>query len=104
MLRVLAVIANDHPEIAIPLDPVLEALQFPTTTDRNKASAILAGLARRPEHRAAIRANAGPALIAMLALAQPNNHDFAYEILKLISSRDLGEHAIAEWRAWLDLR
>jgi hypothetical protein len=100
-MRVLAVMAQNHPNVAIPLDPVLGALHYPTTTDRNKASAILEGMARRPEHHAAIKARAGAVLVDMLALRQPNNRDFAYLILKHISGRDLGEHAIAAWRAWL---
>lgn len=100
-MRVLALIALDHPEIAIPLEPVLAALAFPATTDRNKAAAILSALARRPEHHHAIRDRAGDVLVDMLALRQPNNHDLAYEILTRISGRDLGEHAVAAWRAWV---
>jgi hypothetical protein len=40
-------------------------------------------------------------LVDMLALRQPNNHDFAYLILKTISGRDFGEHAVDDWRAWV---
>lgn len=43
-------------------------------------------------------------LVEMLALKQPNNHDFAYRILKQVSGRDLGEHAVESWRAWLRTR
>jgi hypothetical protein len=105
-MRVLALIAQDHPEIAIPLDPVLDALAFPTTTDRNKASAILSGITKHAQlttaQRAAIRTRAGTTLVDMLALRQPNNHDYAYEILKNVSGKDLGEHAIDAWRGWLN--
>jgi len=104
-MRVLALIAADHPEIAIPLDPVIEALSFPTTTDRNKASAILDGLTKHGNLsdalRTDIRMRAGSVLVELLALRQPNNHDFAYKILKHVSGKDFGEHAIAAWRAWL---
>jgi hypothetical protein len=102
-MRVLAMTAMHHPEIAIPVTPILEALHFPSTLDRNKASAILAGITRREptaEVRAQILAGAGELLVDMLALKQPNNHDFAYQVLKQISGRDLGEHAIDAWRAW----
>lgn len=103
-MRVLADMARHHPEIDIPLEPVLHALNGPTTTDRNKALAIVAGLLSRPDgarhHREVIQ-RAGPTLLKLLALEQPNNHDFAYEILKQVSGKDLGERDIAAWQRWL---
>jgi hypothetical protein len=103
-MRVLAIMADQHREIAIPLPPVLEAIRFPTTTDRNKAAAILAGLATRPEHHDAIADGAGEVLVEMLGLRQPNNHDFAYQILKAISGQGLGERDLDAWRRWLSSR
>jgi hypothetical protein len=105
VMRVLAHIALHHPEIALPLDPVLEALEFPTTTDRNKAAAILSGVVKRPSVAPATRhlvvERAGETLLAMLQLSQPNNHDFAYEILKAVSGESYGERDHAAWKAWL---
>jgi hypothetical protein len=86
----------------VPLDPILDALVFPATTDRNKASAVLAGLTRREEHREAIAGRAGPVLLEMLRLQQPNNHDFAYMILTTISGKDYGERDYARWEAWVE--
>jgi hypothetical protein len=103
-MRVVAMIAMHHPEIDIPLAPVLAALEMPTTTDRNKASAILSGLASRPGEGDQIVDAAGPVLVDMLRLAQPNNHDFAYAILKTASGQDLGEHDADAWQRWLDAR
>ena len=101
-MRVLSEIAWRHPEVEIPVDPILTALTFPATTDRNKASAILAGLAEREKYRDAIVGRAGPVLLEMLRLRQPNNHDFAYKILKSVSGKEFGERDYASWQAWLD--
>ncbi len=100
-MRVLALIAIDHPEVDIPVGPILDVLELPSTLDRNKASAVLSGLVKREANRATIRARGGATLVAMLALGQPNNHDFAYKILKTLAGKDLGEHDLAAWRAWL---
>lgn len=101
-LRVLGYVAKEHPEIDIPLDPILRALEFPTTTDRNKALFILQGLATsRPKLHPTIKARAGKSLVAMLRLEQPNNHDFAWEILKLLRGQDLGERNYDAWDSWL---
>jgi hypothetical protein len=99
-MRVLQDIAHHHPEIPVPIEPALEALDGPETTDRNKALAMVAGLAQRPEHHAAIRAR-GATLVRLLRLQQPNNHDFAWEILKKISGKSFGERDYAAWESWL---
>jgi hypothetical protein len=103
-MRVLADIAFHHPELDIPFAPVLAALDYPTTLDRNKAGAILAGLLERPDGvrlRVPIAERAGPTLLAMLRLQQPNNHNFAYLILKAISGQSYGERDYAAWEGWL---
>jgi hypothetical protein len=100
-MRVLATIANEHHEVAIPLEPIVVALDHPLTTDRNKAAAILDGLSRHDDNKPIIRARAGTTLVAMLALRQPNNHDIAYTILKTISGRDFGPRDVEAWRSWL---
>jgi hypothetical protein len=103
-IRVLGDIAAFHPEVPVPLAPVLRLLDGPTTSDRNKATLVVLGLLGRPDgakyHRRIIK-QAGATLIKLLALEQPNNHDHAYMILKQISGKDLGEHDIAAWQRWL---
>lgn len=104
-MRVISDIAFHHPELEVPLDPVLDALDYPATLDRNKASAILAGLLARPgaaRRDAAQVRRAIPTLLAMLRLEQPNNHDFAYDILKAISGKRFGERDHAAWQAWFE--
>src|SRR5688572_4661368 len=101
-LRVYAETARKHPEVELPLQVVLDALEFPATSDRNKAAAILEPLSRKPELRDAILERAGPTLLAMLRLKQPNNHDFAWMILQHLSGESFGEHDVAAWQQWLD--
>lgn len=103
-MRVLWDVAQFHPEIDIPLEPLLRALNGPTTTDRNKAAAVLADLVARPDgarHYHEVIRQAGPTLLKLLALEQPNNHDFAYHILQQVSGKDLGERDVAAWQRWL---
>jgi hypothetical protein len=103
-MRVIAEIALHHPEVDVPLDPVLDALAFPASSDRNKAAMILEGLLARPSasgmHRHIV-ARAGPVLLALLRLEQPNNHEPAYEILKKISGQRFGARDHAAWESWV---
>jgi hypothetical protein len=99
--RVLAQISRKHKEVKIPLAPVLKAIDFPETSDRNKALSVLDGLADdRANHRTIIR-EAGPTLLRVLRLQQPNNHDPAYSILKKVSGKSFGERDYGAWEAWL---
>jgi hypothetical protein len=103
-MRVLADIAHRHPDLAMPIEPFLGAIDWPSTTDRNKALAIIAGLLARPDgarHRDLVARRAGPTLVALLRLRQPNNHDFAWVILKAVSGREYDDRDEAAWTAWL---
>ena len=101
----LAEIALHHPEVDIPIEPVIEALRFPSTTDRNKAVATLHRLLERPDGaklRGRVTLEAGSVLLAMLRLAQPNNHDYAHKVLMSISGQRYGDRDYTSWQAWLD--
>lgn len=99
--RVLAFMARETDTKAVPLEPFLRLIDGPTTTDRNKALAVLDGLARDPAHHRTIRERAGAWLLELLALEQPNNHEFAWSILKRISGEAYGARDYAAWRRWL---
>ncbi|WP_437533583.1 HEAT repeat domain-containing protein [Sorangium sp. So ce726] len=103
-MRVVADVAMFHHDVPVPLTPFLKALDGPTTTDRNKAAAVTWGLIDRPEgtklHAQVIK-EAGPTLLKLLKLEQPNNHDVAYRILKKVSGKDFPERDYAAWEKWL---
>jgi hypothetical protein len=103
--RVLVNVAMFHPEVAVPVKPFLPALDGPTMSDRNKAAAVLSGLLDRADGQALhaeVIQGGGPLLLKLLRLEQPNNHDFAYKILKKLSGKDLGERDYAAWEKWLE--
>ncbi len=100
-MRVLAYISQHRRDVRIPIAPVVRALNFPATTDRNKAAAILDGLADNPGHKDFLLREAGPILLEMLSLNQPNNHDLAYGILKKVSGEDFGDRDLRAWEEWL---
>ncbi len=99
--RVLWSVAQNHPEIKIPVEPLLEVLNFPDATDRNKASFALAPLALKKENQKVIVQSAGRLLIDMLKLKQPNNREGAYMILMNLSDEKFGEQDVQAWEAWL---
>jgi hypothetical protein len=105
VMRVLVMIQHGADTVVVPLKPVLHAMRFPTTTDRNKAAYLLAGIAKHASaaDRARIARELGDELLAMVAMQQPNNRDPAIDILKAISDEDHGTD-VAAWRAWLDRR
>jgi len=105
VLRVVMAIQQkaDHPMVDFAV--VADALSMPETTDRNKAGALLKALLEdmKPEALKAQRASyvrqVGPQLVAMASLQQPNNRDYARQVLQLLSGEkyETGE----QWKAWL---
>lgn len=100
-MRVLGMALLFRRPIDVPLEPVLRAIDLPETTGRNKALLVLQGLAQRPELRPRIAREAGPTLLRLLHLTQPNNHDPAWQILRAVSGEEHGERDYAAWEAWV---
>jgi len=100
-MRILAGMATAGKDVDYPIQDIIAALDFPATTDRNKAAAIVSGLLQFQRYRDAVVAQALPTVIRLLKLQQPNNHAFAYEILKKASGKDYGEREYAKWEAWV---
>jgi len=99
-MRVLMFLAKARPELDYPVEDLIAALDFPASSDRNKAGYTLAALAVQPRYRAAIRDGAVPTALRMLRMLKPNNHDPAYEILRLVSGESYGDRDYAAWEAW----
>ena len=105
VMRVFSEIARKHPGLNLPFEELVEALDFPETTDRNKASAaiyfsLIPSDSLFIERKRHLIKNALPFLLEILKLEQPNNHDFAYLILQKISGLDFGDRDIQSWELW----
>lgn len=101
-MRVLGAILEHHSIKEIPLDTIIKVIDYPYVTDRNKASVILMNIAEKdPATHQKIIDHAGLTLIKLLKLRQPDNHDFAWRILKIISKKKFGEHDIQGWNNWI---
>jgi hypothetical protein len=102
-LRVLAMAQKDADAAVLPLAPLLRALEFPETSDRNKAGHALAYLVKKAadRFRPAILREAGDVLLEMAAMSQPNNRDPALHVLRALSGKDHGADVEA-WRRWVD--
>ena len=102
VMRVLGAIAEKHQIKAIDINRILKALNYPNVTDRNKAAYVLLGIVsqNRATHQLVIN-QAGNTLIELLKLKQPNNHGFAYYILKTISQQKYGERDYEQWEKWI---
>jgi hypothetical protein len=101
VVRVLVEIQHHADAPVVPAAPLLRALRFPLATDRNKAAFALQYLvARAPDRfRADVLREAGDTLVAMTALAQPNNRDPAVAILTSLAGADLGSPGA--WMLWV---
>ena len=82
-MRVLGAVVDKHKVENLELKKITQALNYPYVTDRNKAAYVLLGIIKsNPETHFQVINESGKTLIELLKLKQPNNHDFAYQILK----------------------
>ena len=82
--------------------PFLTLLDSPVLTDRNKSLFVLDSLAQSKKGKTLLIQEGRDRLLAILQLKQPNNHDFAYLILKKISGQNYGEYDMRAWRDWFN--
>lgn len=102
-MRVLGAILAQHNVAGLDIERILKALDYPYVTDRNKAGYVLLNIVLKDKssHPLVIK-KSGKTLINLLKLNQPNNHEFAYRILQVLSSKNYSERDYKNWKKWLD--
>ena len=99
-MRVIGETVSKEKNIKMPATDIVAALDFPNTTDRNKALYVLVSLVDSQDNADYVKKHASQQLINILKLKQPNNHDPAYIILKKISGKNYGERDYQSWENW----
>ncbi len=104
IMRVFTLMAKDYPDIVLPLDDIIEALDYPSFFDRNKAVSILwmyiYPIERLDKYREKFL-KAAPQLIKLLSQKEPNVRDPAYDVLKALSGKDFECHDYSAWKTWI---
>ena len=98
-MRVLMQMAQTHPDLEFPVQDLIAAFDFPSSSDRNKSGYTLAALAGQHRYSAAVR-EAVPVALRVLRSEKPNNHDPAYQILTQVSGETFGDRDYAAWERW----
>lgn len=99
-MRILSDIALHHPDIRIPVERVLGALNYPYSEDRTRALAVLLALAESKEYRAWLLERAVPRLLRLLRLKHPANHSMAHAVLGMLSKKTIDERDYGSWEDW----
>ena len=102
VLRSLGELQHRQPQQLLPLEPILAALWYPSTNDRNKAGWALVRIveATGTAHRRVILEKSGEMLAMMTGLKTETDSKPAVEVLQRLSGKKLGADEAA-WRAWL---
>ena len=101
VMRVIATTMVKAKINTIDVMPFLDALDSPYATDRNKALYVLFVASNDKKSQGVILQKGGAKLLSLARLKQPNNHYWAYGILKKISGQDFGPTNIVAWSAWV---
>ncbi len=99
--RVLGSLFRHYNPRALPWDTLNAMLDFPDLTDRNKALRVVLSLTKYPENIAVIKSMMSRQLVRLLRARQPNIHDLAYSILRIISKNKFADRDYASWKTWV---
>lgn len=100
-MRVIGTTKMKHSDLNIDIHDFINALNGPTTIDRNKSLFLVFQLTEDP--RTAVLLNNKETkniLVNILKLKQPNNHDIAYLIVKKLSRKNYPDTDVKSWTAW----
>lgn len=100
-LQVFSDIALYHKSIFVEINRIIPVLDYPTSSDRAKALALLVGLADNPTYRPYVLTRATPYLPRLLRLKQPSNHDLAFTLLATLSQESFDRRDYASWESWV---
>jgi hypothetical protein len=100
-MRVLAQAVTLVKPKNFPIQDILQAIDFPTEPDRNKALYVISALAAQPQYAAYIRQHAAQIILTQLKMLQPNLSGSAHVILIEISGKYYGQRDYAAWEKWL---
>jgi hypothetical protein len=100
-LRILYYAVKEDNTLQIPLDKVIQALDFPSFTDRNKALVILRSLPRSAFSKEQLKEFL-PILLEILEKKDGHNYKNAHTVLKSISGEQFSETETHKWREWVN--
>ncbi|MFA6029377.1 MAG: HEAT repeat domain-containing protein [Elusimicrobiota bacterium] len=99
-MRVYSDMAVYRRDVALPVEKISEALDYPSVDDRTRALAVMIGLADHPLHREFVVKNASTQILRLLRLHNASNHDMALTALRMLTGQDFGRDNDA-WDAWV---
>jgi hypothetical protein len=100
-LRVYGELYPKYPSLDVPVALVVNSIYSCNEAERNKALIFLNELASNPKYQEIMIDTAGAQLITLLRLKQPNNHNFAYQILQKLSHKPFNDQDYSKWEQWL---
>ncbi len=101
-LRIYADYAVHHKEVFLPITRLQAALDFPTADDRNKAMAVVAGMASNPIHRRFLILKMGERILHLMQSRQPAISDTAYAAMGILAGESYDRRDNVSWQRWLE--
>jgi hypothetical protein len=101
VLRVYGELYAKSPNLDVPVEKIIHSIYSCDTAERNKGLILLNELSKNKKYQHILIKKAGKQLIVLLKLKQPNNHLFAYSILKNITHQNYSETDFLKWKKWI---
>jgi hypothetical protein len=98
-MRVIYYIARAFPDMEFNIPEIINALDFPSFTDRNKALVILRSISLDNLKKEDLK-RLSDILIEILEKKDAHNYRNAHTVIQNLSHKDFGEDDIESWKKW----
>jgi HEAT repeat protein len=98
-MRVMYYAVRENSNLGIPLDKVINVLDYPSFTDRNKALVVLRSLPKDRFSKEQIN-RIIPILLEILKKKDAHNYKNAHLVIKKISGKDFDDDDLTNWTNW----
>ncbi len=98
-MRVIYYIVRAYPNISFDISEVIDALDYPSFTDRNKALVILRSISLDDLSKEELN-KLVPILLEILEKKDAHNYRNAHRVLKNLSKKEYPINDITKWKEW----
>ncbi|MBI3299272.1 MAG: HEAT repeat domain-containing protein [Elusimicrobia bacterium] len=96
-VTILNDIAIHHKDVVLPIKEAARMLDYPTSTDRQRALALFLSVGDNPDQRSLVYGPPADQFLRLLRTKHPGVRDMAHTLLSILSKES---HAVDDYEAW----
>ncbi len=100
-VTILNDIAIHRKDVSVPVRDVMRMLDYPTSSDRQRALALMLSVCDNPDYRSLLLGPAAEQVLKLLRTKNPGQRQMAHTLLTVLSAEQHAETDYEAWDKWL---